>query len=265
MAVPTIYHKLLNHYEQSSVQEQQLCSAALSKFRLMVSGSAALPVSLLEKWKTISGHILLERYGMTETGMMISNPYRGHRRAGTVGLPLPRVEIRLVDENGKPVTCEGMAGEIQVKSPSLFKEYLHRQEDTVASFSSDGWFCTGDMALCESDGYYRILGRISSDIIKSGGYKLSALEIEELLRQYPGVIDCAVLGLPDEQWGELVAAALVYTIENKSIESDLNDWLRQQLPTYKLPRRWLFLSELPRNAMGKVSKKELKIIFEQQL
>ena len=157
----------------------------------MVSGSAALPISVLEQWEQISGHTLLERYGMTEIGMGISNPYRGERRAGHIGQALPGVQIRLVDEQGLVMT-ENTSGEIQIKGPNVFQEYWQKPAATKKAFSEDGWFLSGDIAQLNT-GYYKILGRDSVDIIKSGGYKISALEIEDVLRQYPTINDCAVI------------------------------------------------------------------------
>lgn len=227
----------------------------MKKFRLMVSGSAALPVTVMEKWETISGHLLLERYGMTEIGMALSNPYKGERRAGYVGFPLPGVEIRLVNEHYQDVVDE--PGEILVKGNNVFREYWRKLEATRDSFI-DGWFKTGDIAVIEN-GYYRILGRSSTDIIKSGGYKISALEIEEVLRTYPHIKDCAVVGLESEEWGEVVATALIL---NKSIQTEeLDLWLRERLPPYKLPRKYKTVAELPLNAMGKVVKAEVKKLF----
>jgi malonyl-CoA/methylmalonyl-CoA synthetase len=211
----------------------------------------------MEKWEQISGHRLLERYGMTEIGMAISNPYQAERRAGYIGTPLPGVQVRLVDE----AQCEleaGAVGEIQVKGPNVFQEYWQRPEATAQSFTADGWFMTGDTAVVEA-GYYRILGRTSMDIIKSGGYKLSALEIEEVLRTHPAIDDCAVVGLPSEEWGETVAAALILKAELNL--DDLNIWMRERMPAYRVPRQYLVLKDLPRNAMGKVTKKEVKQLF----
>lgn len=270
MAVPTIYFKLIAYFITLSEEQKQALSAAMRACRLMVSGSAALPVSVMEQWETISGHRLLERYGMTEIGMAISNPYVGERRAGHIGQPLPGVSVRLVDESENDVPtgqnasseltpAEEFPGEILVKGASVFSEYWRRPEATEAAFTKDGWFRTGDVAVLDR-GYYRILGRNSTDIIKSGGYKISALEIEEVLRTHPQVADCSVVGLPDDEWGELVAAALV--LHNESIDlAELSAWVRTQLPAYKVPRRFLTLSELPRNAMGKVTKNELKPLF----
>ncbi|WP_304236672.1 acyl-CoA synthetase [Jiulongibacter sediminis] len=258
MAVPTIYFKLVNVWkEYSEVQKQEVLDK-LSQFRFMVSGSAALPVSVLEEWRGISGQTLLERYGMTEIGMAISNPYDGERRPGYIGKPLPGVGVRLFDESGEVVE-EGVPGEIQIKGPTVFQEYWEKPEATAESFTEDGWFKTGDTAVIE-DGYYRILGRNSVDIIKSGGYKISALEIEEVLRKYAGIKDCGVVGLPDDEWGEIIGAGLI--ADEKSLDmNQMNAWLREQLPNYKIPRKYVFLEDLPRNVMGKVTKKELKTLF----
>ncbi|TFV94534.1 long-chain fatty acid--CoA ligase [Algoriphagus kandeliae] len=257
MAVPTIYFKLIAYYETLPESKQDEIRNALKKFRFMVSGSAALPVSVMEKWKSISGHTLLERYGMTEIGMAISNPYEGERRPGHIGQPLPGVSIRLCDENGQEVPV-GQAGEIQVKGENVFSEYWEKPEATAKAFTADGWFKTGDIALVE-DGYFRILGRDSVDIIKSGGYKISALEIEEKIRTHEAVKDCGVVGIPDEEWGEKVVAAIV---PNQEIEIQaLKTWLKTELPSYKIPKEFLFLEELPRNALGKVTKNELKKLF----
>ncbi|GMQ23762.1 acyl-CoA synthetase [Algoriphagus sp. oki45] len=260
MAVPTIYFKLVSEFESSSEKEKEALFDCMKQFRLMVSGSAALPVSVMEKWKAISGHYLLERYGMTEIGMAISNPYEAPRKAGYIGKPLPGVKTRLVDEENRPVDS-GQPGEIQIQGPSVFKEYWGKPEATAKSFTSDGWFKTGDVAVIE-EGYFRILGRDSVDIIKSGGYKISALEIEEVLRKHPVIKDCGVVGIPDEEWGELVSAALV-TQEPMDLKV-LNQWMREQMPSYKTPRKYLIVDELPRNAMGKVVKNELKKLFNQE-
>lgn len=258
MAVPTIYFKLIARYNELSVLEQEKISKALKNFRLMVSGSAALPVSVLEQWREISGHTLLERYGMTEMGMAISNPYRGERKPGSIGQALPGVQIRLADENGQ-IVPEGTPGEIQVKGPNVFSEYWGKLGETEKAFTADGWFFTGDIAVLES-GSYRILGRNSVDIIKSGGYKISALEIEEVLRTHPMVKDCAVIGIPDDEWGEVVAAGIVSGNEPLNVE-EIRNWLKGQMPAYKLPRQFMELEELPRNVLGKVTKNAIKDLF----
>lgn len=255
MAVPTIYYKLIAHWDQLPEADQQAISIALQKFRLMVSGSAALPISTLEKWRDISGHTLLERYGMTEMGMAISNPYRGERKPGYIGQPLDGVTVRIADENDQPLP-KGQSGEIQVKGPNIFKEYWGRPEATSESFV-DGWFKTGDIAVIE-DGSYRILGRNSVDIIKSGGYKISALEIEEVLRKHPDIKDCGVVGIPDEEWGEIIGASLILEADKTEVPAGLRTWLKDKLPNYKVPRKYIVQEDLPRNVMGKVTKKVLQ-------
>ncbi|MBB4079616.1 malonyl-CoA/methylmalonyl-CoA synthetase [Lewinella aquimaris] len=260
MAVPTIYFKLIGHYDSLPAHEQRKISAALSDFRLMVSGSAALPVSVLERWREISGHTLLERYGMTEMGMAISNPYRGERKPGHIGQPLDGVHVRLVTEAGTQVPANSVeSGEIQVRGNNVFREYWGRPEATAREFTEDGWFRTGDIAVFEG-GAYRILGRNSVDIIKSGGYKISALEIEEVLRTHPLIRECGVVGLPDDEWGEIIGASLIADPAAVNLE-ELAAWLRERLPGYKLPRRYIFQDDLPRNVMGKVTKQELKRAF----
>lgn len=259
MAVPTIYYKLINAWADFSEAEQGLLQQRMQAFRLMVSGSAALPVSVMNQWQEISGQILLERYGMTEMGMAISNPYRGERRPGCIGQPLPGVTVRLADEEDREVP-HGEPGEIQVKGPNVFQEYWNKPTATAESFTPDGWFRTGDIAVIQ-DGSYKILGRNSVDIIKSGGYKLSALEIEEVLRTHPLIRDCAVVGVPDLEWGERVAASLILVGTEVPDFAALRNWLRERLPAYKVPRDFIVQEDFPRNAMGKVTKNELKPLF----
>lgn len=251
MAVPTIYFKLIAAFKEVDPNQQNKLSQAMKSFRLMVSGSAALPISTLEQWREISGHTLLERYGMTEIGMAISNPLHGERRPGCIGTPLPLVEVRLADDQDSPI-LDG-PGEIQVKGDTVFQEYWNKPQATLESFV-DGWFKTGDVAVIE-EGYYRILGRNSVDIIKTGGYKVSALEIEEVLRERSDIQDCGVVGIPDEEWGEIIGAGLVVS-EDLAIH-ELQSWLKQRLPNYKMPRIFKILPDLPRNVMGKVTKPEL--------
>jgi malonyl-CoA/methylmalonyl-CoA synthetase len=254
MAVPTIYFKLAQFIESYPIAQQIIWRNTLSRLRLMVSGSAALPASLFEKWKELSGHTLLERYGMTEIGMAICNPYQGERKPGYIGLPLPNVLVRL--ENGENQAEEKGYGEIQIKGPAVFLEYWNLPLQTQASFTQDGWFKTGDIAILENE-YYKIVGRDSVDIIKSGGYKISALEIEEILRQAAMVVDCAVVGIPDDEWGEIVWAFLI--THSETLDSDqLIQWLRLRLPPYKIPRQFSVVDEFPLNTMGKVLKTELK-------
>ncbi len=275
MAVPTIYVKLIAAWDRASPERRADLSRACAGLRLMVSGSAALPVSTLQRWQEISGHTLLERYGMTEIGMALSNPFRGERVPGSVGRPLPSVEVQLVGENGEPV-APGTPGEIEVRGPSVFAEYWGKPETTRAAFR-DGWFRTGDTAVVEN-GVYRILGRTNIDILKTGGHKVSALEIEEALRQHPAIAECAVVGVPDPEWGERVAAAIVLKDVLKEVLRDvLNDapndgealdlpslrtWAKELLAAHKLPSRLLVLDALPRNAMGKVMKPAVAALFQ---
>ena len=263
MGVPTIYSKLIDCWENCSAREKERMSDCLRGFRLMVCGSAALSVSVLRKWKEISGHVLLERYGMTEIGMALSNPYRGKRLPGHVGFAMPGVEVGIFDERDRQLG-EGSQGQIRVKGKSVFLEYWGEPQETESAFC-DGWFKTGDIALLESGGSYRILGRESVDIIKSGGYKISALEIEEVLMDHPLVEECAVVGIADRIWGERVGAAVVIS-EGFSMElEELRDWAFCRLARYKLPTRLLLLPSLPRNSMGKVTKNGIKQSFENSL
>ena len=225
----------------------------------MMSGSAALAPEIHKKWKNLTGQEILERYGMTEIGMALSNPYIGKRKPGFVGVPLPKVEVRLEDETGKEISTEGVAGEILIKGPQVFKEYLNQPQKTLESFTNS-WFKTGDIALIE-DGYYKILGRDSIDIIKSGGYKISALEIEDTLLKNQKIRECAVIGLDDDKWGEVIGVALV-TTDNKDLDLDeIQKWCSKDLSDYKLPRRVLILDNLPKNSMGKITKKKIKSFF----
>jgi len=271
MAVPTVYTKLIAAWEAASPQRRADLSEACARLRLMVSGSAALPVSTLQRWKEISGHTLLERYGMTEIGMALSNPLRGERVPGSVGTALPNVEVQLVGENGQPV-APGTPGEIEVRGPSVFAEYWGKPDATRDAFR-DGWFRTGDTAVVEN-GVYRILGRTNIDILKTGGHKVSALEIEEALREHPAIAECAVVGVPDPEWGERVAAAIVLRDVLKDVLNDavndgdaldlpsLRTWAKELLAAHKLPSRLLVLDALPRNAMGKVMKPAVAALFQ---
>jgi malonyl-CoA/methylmalonyl-CoA synthetase len=259
MAVPTIYVRLIAAWDAASPEHRAALSQACGTPRLMVSGSAALPVSTLERWKEISGHTLLERYGMTEIGMALSNPLRGERVPGSVGSPLPSVDVQLVGENGAPV-APGTPGEIEVRGPSVFAEYWGKPDATRDAFR-DGWFRTGDTAVVEN-GVYRILGRTNIDILKTGGHKVSALEIEEALRQHPAITECAVVGVPDKEWGERVAAALVLNDGDALDLPSLRAWAKEFLAAHKLPSRLLVLEALPRNAMGKVMKPAIAAMFQ---
>jgi malonyl-CoA/methylmalonyl-CoA synthetase len=257
-AVPTMYHRLIASWEAAPPAEQQRRSETVRRLRLMMSGSAALPVHVLERWREITGHTLLERYGMTEIGMALSNPLHGQRRPGFVGAPLPGVEVRVVDEQAQTVT-DGAPGELEVRGPSVFAEYWNRPAETEKAFR-DGWFRTGDVAVLE-DGAYRLLGRTSVDIIKTGGYKVSALEIEEVLRAHPAIAECAVVGIADPEWGERVALAVELRPGATISLEDLQVWVKPQLAPYKVPRAMRSVDALPRNAMGKVLKPDVAALF----
>lgn len=206
--------------------------------RLFVSGSAPLPAQVMEEFRAKFGHTILERYGMSETLMNISNPYEGERRPGTVGFPLPGVSARIVD------------GEIQLRGPNVFLGYWRREEATRAAFS-DGWFRTGDIATVSDDGYYTLCGR-KSDLIISGGFNIYPREIEEFLTEHPFVVEAAVVARPDRVRGEVPVA---YVVVSTPVEpSELEERCKQSLASFKVPREFIFIEKLPRNAMGKVQK-----------
>lgn len=265
--VPTMYTRLIQGYEAMDSELQAASASAASHLRLMMCGSSALPFPVMQQWETITGHRLLERYGMTEFVMAISNPLQGVRKGGTVGKPLPGVQVKILAEDGSGGETAGV-GELCVKSPSLFKEYWKLPEVTKESFIDGGYFKTGDAVKVDDDGYYIILGRTSADIMKVGGYKLSALEIEAALLEHPVVSECCVLGLPDKDYGEAVCAIIVpETVAKRKREEELKPaisleelctWAGEKLAPYKLPSRLFLWESLPRNAMGKVNKKELK-------
>jgi Acyl-CoA synthetases (AMP-forming)/AMP-acid ligases II len=260
MAVPVIYQRLIGHWDAAMPDERAAMTRAASALRLMVCGSAALPVPVLEKWRTVSGHTLLERYGMTEIGMALSNPLHGARLPGKVGAPLPAVEVRLVDEAGATIDADDAPGEIEVRGPAVFHEYWRRPKETAEAFH-DGWFRTGDIAS-RKDGVYTILGRSSVDIIKTGAYKVSALEIEQELLAHPDIEECAVVGVPDDDWGERVCAAIRWRSGQGLSLDDLRTWCKERLAVYKVPSRLLSNVTLPRNALGKVVKKEVQALFK---
>ena len=259
MAVPTVYRRLIEAWEAADESTRESWSRGAAACRLMISGSAALPVPTLERWEELSGHRLLERYGMTEIGMALSNPLHGERRPGTVGLPLPGMQVRLVDDAGDLVE-DGTPGQIQVRGPNVFGSYWRRPEATAESFTSDGWFHTGDQAVVEN-GRYRILGRSSVDILKTGGEKISALEVEDVLRTHAAVRDCAVVGVPDPVWGDRVCAAVVLEPSQQATGEELRAFAKERLAPYKVPKDVKLVEDLPRNAMGKVTKPAVSELF----
>lgn len=249
MAVPTVYARLITTWEAADATTRSRWSEGARRLRLMVSGSAALPVTVLERWRELTGHVLLERYGMTELGMALSNTIE-RRIPGHVGWPFPGVEAMIDQE-----------GQLRIRGPQVFDRYWNRPAETAASFV-DGWFCTGDVAVLEEDGY-RLLGRASIDILKTGGEKVSALEIEETFRDHPEIAECAVVGLDDPEWGQRVAIAIIPTDTGAELTLEaLREWGRARLSTPKLPSRMVVVDALARNAMGKVVKTEVVALFQ---
>ena len=249
--VPTMYHRLADDAEQD-----KRIARAVGRARLLVSGSAALPAVEHERIERLTGQRVVERYGMSETIMNCGVRADGDRRPGYVGLPFAGVELRLVDDHGEPIEVrdDETVGEIQVRGPNLFTGYLNRPDATEAAFT-DGWFRTGDVATRAPDGYVRIVGRRATDIIKSGGYKIGAGEIENALLEHPAVAEVAVTGEPDHDLGERIVAWVVPATEVP--EQELVDHVAKLLTPHKRPRVVRFLEALPRNEMGKVKKKAL--------
>jgi len=232
-------------------------AAGARGLRLATSGSAALPAALLEAFRQATGQTILERYGMTEIGMALSNSYDGPRVPGAVGRELPGVSVDIVDEGGRPVPV-GEPGELRVRTPQMFSAYHGDADATAAGFDAEGRFRTGDTGTRDADGVVRLLGRTSIDIIKSGGYKLSALEIEAVLLEHPAVAEVAVIGEPDAVWGERVTAWIVARGATRPTLEELQAFARERLAPYKLPRAVELCAALPRNAMGKVQKQRLR-------
>lgn len=263
MGVPAMYHRLFAAFDAAPDEQRARWAASAKSLRLATSGSAALPVTLAERWRALTGRIPLERFGMTEIGVGITNPLFGPRFAGCVGLPLPTVETRISGEAPPYPVAE--SGELWIRGPSVFAGYHQREEETKRAFIADPeggapWFRTGDTVTRDTSlegSPFRILGRTSVDILKSGGYKLSALEIEEVLRDHPAVGEVAVVGVPDEAWGERVVACVIRREGETATAAELRTFARARLATYKVPKDILFLAELPRNALGKVVKPEL--------
>ena len=245
--VPTVW---------SRVVADESAAEALRPARLLVSGSAPLPVPVFDRLAELTGHRPIERYGASESLITISTRADGERRAGWVGLPVAGVETRLLDDNGSPVPDDGeTVGKLQVRGPMMFDGYLNRPEATAEAFEPDGWYRTGDVAVVDSDGMHRIVGRESVDLIKSGGYRVGAGEIETSLLGHPGVQEAAVVGLPDEDLGQRIVAFVVGSAELKPDE--LINYVAQELSVHKRPREVRIVDALPRNAMGKVLKKQL--------
>jgi malonyl-CoA/methylmalonyl-CoA synthetase len=251
MGVPTLYVRML--------QESTLTHEACRHMRLFLAGSAPLLPETFDSWRQRTGHTILERYGMSETVMLTSNPYRpedGERLPGSVGFPLPGVALRVTDDRGK--ACEpGTIGGIEVKGPSVFRGYWRAPELTAAEFSADGWFRTGDVGTVDAAGYVRIVGR-SKDLIISGGFNVYPAEVEGYLNELPGVAESAVIGVPHPDFGEAVVAVIATRAGAAPAADALLQALRSKIASFKVPKRLILVEELPRNAMGKVQKALLR-------
>ena len=251
MGVPTYYVRLLN--------EPGFDRALCAGMRLFVSGSAPLATETFDAFQERTGHTILERYGMTEGGMFTSNPYEGERRRGTVGLPLPGTELRIVADDGQPVQS-GEVGRIEVRGDNVFVGYWQMPDKTAEEFSAGGWFRTGDLGSTDAEGYVSIVGR-SKDLVISGGLNVYPKEIEALIDALPGVFESAVIGLPDPDFGEAVTAVVVSRDGAMLAEAGIIAALKGLVANFKVPKRVFFVSELPRNAMGKVQKNRLRQDF----
>ena len=248
MGVPTFYTRLLSDDRFT----KELCA----NMRLFISGSAPLLAETHIEFADRTGHKILERYGMTEAGMVTSNPYDGERIAGTVGFALPEIETRVVDDNGK-ILGAGEIGTLEIKGPNVFKGYRNMPEKTAEEFRADGFFITGDLATMDGEGRVAIVGR-GKDLIISGGLNIYPKEIEGEIDDIGGVLESAVIGVPHPDFGESVVAVVVKTNGANLSEDDVIKPLEEKLARFKLPRRVFFVSELPRNAMGKVQKNVLR-------
>lgn len=246
MGVPTMYHRMVSTFDPHA--------HSFDSLRLAISGSAPMSVELHRKCREMTGQTILERYGMTETIMNTSNPFQG-RLPGSVGLPLPSVQLRLIDDQMDEIRENMQVGEVCVRGPNVFGGYWNDPEATSKAFLGD-WLRTGDAGYRDENGYYHLVGRLSVDLIKSGGYRIGSREVEEVLERHPGVREVAVVGLPDPDLGEKVAAFLV--TDGTASHEDLAAHCRSALALFKCPRAFLIVDSLPRNAMGKVTKSVLK-------
>jgi malonyl-CoA/methylmalonyl-CoA synthetase len=252
MGVPTFYTRL--------IAEPGLDRAACARMRLFVSGSAPLLAETHVEFERRTGHRILERYGMTETGMLTSNPLQGERRAGSVGPALAGVEVRVVDDDDKP-RAAGTIGNVQVKGANVFPGYWRMPERNKEEFTADGFFRTGDLGSLSADGYLNIVGR-SKDLIITGGYNVYPKEIELAIDELPGVEESAVIGVPHADFGEAVTAVVVPHGEHMPpTEGEIITALKRKLANFKIPKRVHFVDDLPRNAMGKVQKNVLRERF----
>jgi malonyl-CoA/methylmalonyl-CoA synthetase len=249
MGVPTFYTRLLKH--------PGLTKEACAHMRLFTSGSAPLLAETHDEFRTKTGHAILERYGMTETSMNTSNPYDGDRIAGTVGFPLPDVEVRTAEADSGKVLPRGEIGVIEVKGPNVFPGYWRMPDKTKAEFRADGFFITGDVGKIDERGYVHIVGR-AKDLIITGGFNVYPKEVESEIDALPGVVESAVIGCPHPDFGEGVTAVVVLKKDAIADEKALIANLEGRLAKFKLPKRVIFVDDLPRNTMGKVQKNVLR-------
>jgi malonyl-CoA/methylmalonyl-CoA synthetase len=249
MGVPTFYTRLL--------ERPDFTAELVRHMRLFISGSAALLAETHRAFSERTGHAIVERYGMTETTMNASNPYEGDRRAGTVGFPLPGVEIRIADSETGAVLPTGEVGTVEVRGPNVFQGYWQMPDKTAAEFRPDGFFITGDLGKFDGDGYLSIVGR-GKDLIITGGFNVYPKEVETEIDQIDGVVESAVIGLPHPDFGEGVAAVVVTKADVQLTEANIQAYLSERLARFKQPKRVFFVADLPRNAMGKVQKNELR-------
>ncbi|AMO54992.1 AMP-binding protein [Endozoicomonas montiporae] len=251
-AVPAIYQYMLDSWSKSTEQQQGNWQRGASALRLAIVGSSPLPPSVHNQWQKLTGKPLLTRYGLTEAGMVLSQQEHGERRPECLGSPLPGVSVRLVDESGNEVNG---VGELEVRSPQMFKGY-HGKDDLNQRVFDHGWFRTGDMAMLDHE-QYRLLGKRSIDIIKTGGYRVSALEIEAMLDAHPGIRECAILGTPCDRLGEAICACVVPLSRHIDLK-EVREWLCMEVASYKLPTKMTLLEQLPRTPLGKIDKQGLK-------
>jgi malonyl-CoA/methylmalonyl-CoA synthetase len=254
MGVPTFYTRLL--------QDARTSKKTMGHMRLFVAGSAPLLAETHRAWQARTGHAILERYGMTETGMLTSNPYHGERVPGAVGFPLPGVELRIADPDTGAVLPTGKVGVIEVRGPNVCKGYWRMPDKTKAEFRADGFFITGDLGKVDRRGYVSIVGR-GKDLVISGGYNVYPKEVESEIDAIAGVAECAVIGVPHPDFGEGVTAVVVRAKRSKIDEEDVIVTLNGRLAKYKLPKRVVFVASLPRNTMGKVLKSELRETYKE--
>jgi len=249
MGVPTFYTRLLQHAD--------LSVRTAGHMRLFISGSAPLLAETHRQWQERTGHAILERYGMTETNMTTSNPYQGERIAGTVGMALPGIDLRVADPETGNILGPDEIGVLEVKGPNVFKGYWRNPEKTAAEFRSDGFFFTGDLAKTDARGYVHIVGR-AKDLIITGGFNVYPKEVESEIDAIPGVLESAIIGLPHQDFGEGVVAVAVLRPSASLTETAVHAALDGRLAKFKLPKRVIFVDALPRNTMGKVQKNLLR-------